>query len=831
MNKQLWSKIWPHLAAIVIFIIVSYAYFNPVLDGKVVVGHDNQTWAGMSKEAGDYNASHDTPTLWTNSMFGGMPTYQIVMDTPSTAVSFIYSFFTAFPRPVYYLILYLIGFYILLLAFRVSPWLSMAGAFAFAFASYNFVIIAAGHSSKAITLAYMAPVIGSVVMAFRYKRLTGAILTAIFLALGIKSGHVQIVYYVLLILGIFAISELIFAIKDKTYIPFLKTVGALAVSVILAMGINATTLLTTYEYGQYTMRGQSSDTAHASQKSKGGLERDYITQWSYGIGETMTLLIPDFNGGSSMASLDEKSATAQKIESMGVPNVAQVMKDFKLPLYWGDQPSTSGPVYVGAIVCFLFILGLFLVDPRHKWWLLAATVLSIMLAWGKNFGLLTDFFIDHFPYYNKFRTVSMILTIAGYCMPILGILALQTVINKKVDTKKLKISLLWSAGITAGLCLILWLIPSLAGNFISPADNQFTGQYEFLKGTLPVDREAMLKGDALRSFIFILLGAAAIWAFALQKIKTAHLYVIFTILFLADMYPVAKRYLNNDNFVSKQTAAAVKPSPADQEILQDKSYYRVLNLTVSPFNDASTSYFHKSIGGYHGAKLRSYQDLIDVQLIPEMESLFTQLKTVRTLEEARAPLAQMQVINMLNTKYLILDPASHPLPNSYANGSQWFVRKIVTVPDGSAALKQIGTIDTKHEAVVEKSVAGTLSSTFGQDTAAVITLKSYEPNKLVYSYLSASPQIAVFSEIYYDKGWNAYINGNKVPYFKADYLLRAIQLKPGKYDVEFRFEPRSYNIGNTLELVASLMLILLVAGGLTLFFLKKRKQTDGADTK
>ncbi|MBB3187745.1 YfhO family protein [Microbacter margulisiae] len=825
MNKQIWSKSVPHLVAILFFIIVSYIYFSPVIEGKVVIGHDNQTWAGMSKETMDYNATHKTPTLWTNSMFGGMPTYQIAMKTPADAVSFIYSFFTVFPRPVYYLILYLIGFYILMLALRINPWLSMIGAAAFAFASYNFIIIAAGHSSKAITIAYMAPVIGSVVMAFRERRWLGAILTAIFLGLGIKAGHFQIVYYVLIIILILGISELIYSIKDKQFGDFLKTLGALGISLVLAVGINATTLLTTYEYGQYSMRGQGSSASQNHQSNKGGLDKDYITQWSYGIGETLTLLIPDFRGGASDGTLTENSATGQKLDALGA-DASQIMSTQKWPLYWGNQPMTSGPVYVGAIVCFLFVLGLFLVEGRYKWWLLAATILSVMLAWGKNFGLMTDFFIDHVPMYNKFRTVSMILVIAGYTMPILAVLAIQRIVKGEYDQEKFKKALYWSLGITGGLSLLFALIPSLAGNFMSPSDNQFTGNYAFLQNTLPIDRESLLRSDAFRSFIFILLAGAAIWLFTKKKINTSWLYISLGVLILLDMYPVAKRYLNDSNFESKTVAASIKPSVADKAILQDTTYYRVLNLSVSPFNDASTSYFHKSIGGYHGAKLREYQDLIDAQLIPEIESIFSSFKQAKTAADIQQPLAAQVVLNMLDMKYLIYDPQAPPILNPYANGSQWLIRKVVTVPDQAAALQKVGQIDTKHEAVVTQSVATTLPSSFGSDTTATITLQKYEPNKLVYDYQSKSPQIAVFSEIYYPKGWNAYIDGKKVPFVKADYLLRAMALNAGQYQIMFRFDPKSYSLGNAISMISSILLILFVLGGLFLLFRKCRKKRE-----
>jgi hypothetical protein len=752
-----------------------------------------------------------------------MPTYQIAMQTPTDAVSFIYSFFTAFPRPVFYLILYLIGFYILLLSLRINPWLSIVGSIAFAFATFNFIIIAAGHSSQAITIAYMAPVIGSVVMAFRDRRWLGAILTAVFLALGIKAGHVQIVYYVLMIILVFGISELIYSIKYKQYADFLKTLGALSISVVLAVGINATTLITTYEYGKYSMRGQSSAATQNPETTKGGLDKDYITQWSYGIGETFTLLIPDFKGGSSDETLSENSATGQKLDALGA-NTVQIMSTQKWPLYWGSQPMTSGPVYLGAIVCFLFILGLFLVEGRYRWWLLAATILSILLAWGKNLDALTNFFIDYVPFYNKFRTVSMVLVIAGYTMPIMAILAVQRLVKGDIDPQKLKKAFMWALGITGGLSLLFALIPSLAGNFISSSDSQFTGDYAFLQNTLPIDRASLLRADSFRSLIFILLAAATLWLFIKKKIKSLPLYFILGFLILIDMYPVAKRYLNDSDFESKTTAATIKPSVADNDILQDHSYYRVLNLAVSPFNDASTSYFHKSIGGYHGAKLRSYQDVIDAQLIPEIGTIFSTFKQAKSVADIQQPLAKQGVLNMLNMKYLIYDPQSPPILNPYANGSQWLVQKIVSVATKNIALQTIGQIDTKHEAVVTQAIAATLPASFGSDTTATLSLQQYEPNQLIYNFQSKSPQIAVFSEIYYPKGWLAFINGEQVPFFEADYLLRAMVLKPGQYQIIFRFKPTSYQLGNTLTLIASILLIIFVLGGLFLLYQKCKKR-------
>jgi len=825
MNKTILTKFTPHIVAILLFTVISFFYFKPVLEGKQLIGHDTESWMCMAKETIDHNETHNDVTLWTNSMFGGMPTYQISMTQPYNLIKYVEDAIHVYPNTVYNLMLYLIGFYILLLAFRVNPWLAIVGAIAFSFASYNFIIIVAGHNSKAITIAYMAPLIGGVFMAFRRNKLVGSIITALFLSLAVRANHVQILYYTLFILIFFGIVEFIYSLKNKEIKSFLQSAGMVIAAAIVALGMNATSLITTYEYSQYTMRGKSNGLTVDAQNVQQGLNKDYITQWSYGVGETMTLLIPNFRGGASAATLDANTETGEKIKSFGVPNVDNFMKETQLPLYWGDQPGTSGPVYLGAIVIFLFVLGFFLVDKRILWWLVPMIILTLMLSWGKNFMWLTNIFIDYVPMYNKFRTVSMTLVATGFGITLIALLALKEALDPKTDKKKLLRPIFISAGITGGIALLFAIIPSLAGSFVSPGDAQLSGDYAFLKETLPLDRAAMLRSDAFRSLAFILLATVVLWLYTKEKLKSTVAIAFFGILFLADLLPVAKRYLNDDNFARKrQLQTLVEPTAADNMILQDKTQYRVLDANVNIFNDAKPSYFHKNIGGYHAAKLRRYQELINMQIEPEIGQLFGAFGHAKAFSDIAPTLDSLGVLNMLNMKYVIYNKDAAPLVNPYANGNAWFVNNVRIAENADQEMKLVGEIDTKHEMVVDKEFASVVLAKTTPDTTAHIALKSYLPNHLVYEFESQTDQMAVFSEIYYDKGWNAYINGQKVDYVRANYLLRAMPLKAGKYDIEFKFEPVSYSLGNTIALSSSVALILSLLGFALLQWKKSKKQ-------
>lgn len=824
MNKNVLTRFTPHLVAVILFIIISFIYFKPVLEGKQLLGHDSENWICMAKETVDYNATHPDVTLWTNSMFGGMPTYQISMNQPYNLIKYVEDVIHWFPNTVYNLILYLIGFYILLLAFRVNPWLAIVGAIAFSFASYNFIIIAAGHTSKAITIAYMAPLIGSVFLTLRDKKWIGGLLTAFFLSLAIRANHVQILYYTLIILLLLGVVEFIYSLKEKQLNPFFKAVGILVVGVIIAIGMNATTLLTTYEYGKYTMRGNSDGLTSDSQNSQHGLNKDYITQWSYGIDETMTILIPDFKGGASGGYLSTDSETAKKLSSLGAPDVNRIMSENQFPLYWGTQPGTSGPVYFGAIVCFLFVLGLFLVDKRIKWWLLPMIVLTLMLSWGKNFMWLTDLFINYVPLYNKFRTVSMTLVATGFGVTLIAILGLKEFFDPKSDKQKFVRPLLISAGIVGGIALIFALIPSLAGNFVGAGDAQYTGNNAFLKETLPLDREALLRSDAFRSLAFVLLSAGVLWLYAKNIFKKNVTWALLGILILFDLVSVDKRYLNDQNFERKRTYDNLfVPSTADNYILRDKSQFRVLDATVDIFQDAKPSYFHKNIGGYHAAKLRRYQELINMQLTKEIGQLFGAFGRSKTFDQIAPTLDSLGVLNMLNMKYVIYNKDTAPLVNPYANGNAWLVHQIRIASNANDEMRLVGEINTKTEMVVDQSFASELPSKLTPDSSARIQLINYEPNHLIYNFNSKTNQVAVFSEIYYGAGWNAYINGQKVPYVRADYLLRAMPLKAGSYQIDFKFEPKSYSIGNIIALISSSILIMWMLGFVFVQWRKRKK--------
>lgn len=812
----------PHLVALLLFIVIAFAYFLPVIEGKELVAHDTDSWRSMAQETIEYNKSHDDVTLWTNSMFGGMPNYQISMVQPNNVLQYVEKVIMSFPRPVSNVFLYLICFYILLLSFGLKPWQAIAGAIGFTFASYNFIVIAAGHNSKAITIAYVAPLIGAVFLAFREKRFLGAVLTAFFLSLAIRANHIQILYYTLIILFFFAIVEFIFSIREKKFPDFLKSAGVLIIAAIIAVGMNATSLLTTYEYSHYTMRGKSNGLTADTQSSQHGLNKEYITQWSYGVDETLTLLIPDFMGGASTGKLSMKSETAGHLKNLGVPDgqIKQIVT--QLPLYRGTQPGTSGPVYLGAIVIFLFVLSFFVVDKKLKWWLVPMIILTMMLSWGKNFMPLTDFFIDYVPMYNKFRAVSMTLFATGFGIALLAFLAMKEVYEGNISKEKLTKSITVSALITGGICLVFALVPSLAGSFVSPQDAQFQGDYAFLKDTLPLDRQSLLRSDAFRSLVFIILGAFVLWSFVKGFLKKNVSIALLAFFILIDLFPVAKRYLNDDNFESKRPTQLVQKTPADEAILQDKSQFRILDATVDIFNDATPSYFHKNIGGYHAAKLRRYQELINMQLTGEIGKLFGAFGSATTAESITPVFDSLRVMNMLNMKYVIYNKQAPPLVNPYHNGNAWFVNNIRIAQDANEEMKLLGEIDTRHELVIDKSLASALPSKITPDSTAKISLKSYAPNHLIYSVDTKTDQVAVFSEIYYDKGWKATIDGKEVPYTRVNYLLRAMPLKAGSYDVEFRFAPGSYSTGNLLALISSVLLIMGLATYLFLFFRKKK---------
>jgi hypothetical protein len=804
--KKIFNQTAPHLIATLIFLVITVIYFYPVLEGKVMHTNDATVAYNSSKEIIDYRAEYGEEPLWTNSMFSGMPAYLISTLYPGNIIRLAHQFLTILKLPIASIFLSMLGFYILLLFFKVDWRLAIAGAIAYGFSTYFFFILEAGHNTKALAIAYMAPMIGGVYYSYRYNAIRGALITTFFLALEILANHIQITYYAFLCILIFIIVEFIFSVRRKEVAAFLKTSAILIVPVILAVAMNFSSLFTTYEYGKYSTRSKSELTASNPNQTT-GLDRDYITYWSYGVDETLTLLIPNYKGGASIP-FDRNSET---VKSLRQNNAAQYANQFQM--YWGTQPGTGGPVYVGAIIIFLFVLGLVLVKGPEKWWLLAATLLSVMLAWGKNFMPFTNFFLDYFPGYNKFRAVTMTLVIAEFCIPLLGILTLRDIFNGSVEKKNLIKGIKIAFGITGGLTLLFSVFPSLAGSFLSPYELQ-TDLPGWLRSALVADRQNLLRSDAFRSFFFIALSAAVILTFYFNKLKKEYAIVLLALLFLTDMWFVDKRYLHADKFMKKETKVKLSaPSVADSEILKDNSNYRVLNLAVSPFNDASTSLYHKSIGGYHGAKLKRYQELIDSSLTKEIYLIQTVGSSVQSLEDFQAVFAGTKALNMLNTKYIIYSPAEAPLVNTNALGNAWFVETPVIAENADEEISAVNIINPEKEAVIDRRFQDQLKNkTYPISPGDTIGLNSYKPNEITYLSKAESEKLVIFSEIYYPAGWKCYVDGRESEYFRANYVLRGMVIPAGEHEIKFVFRPSSYYTGTKISMAGSSIFVLLLAG-------------------
>lgn len=808
MNKNNFFKsTLPHLLAILAFTIISFLYFNPVLQGKKLVANDTKVFNGSAKEIENFRKETGKEPLWTNSMFGGMPAYLISVKFPGNLIKPLDSVLKAFGTPAAALFLAFLGFYILLLLYKTKPWVAFLGALAYGFSSYLFICLSAGHNTKAYAMAYMAPIVGSVVYAFRKDALKGSALMSLFLTLQLMANHLQITYYTFLIILVFGIFELVSSVREKNLKTYLKPLGLLAAGVIIAIGVNFGTIYTTFEYSKYSTRGQS-DLKKADTKEQSGLNKAYITQWSYGIGETMTLLIPDFRGGSSVPFAND----TETAKSLRQNNMSEALTQFQE--YWGEQPSTSGPVYVGALVIFLFVLGLIIVPAKEKWWIIAAIIVSVVLSWGKNLSFITNLFIDYFPGYDKFRAVSVMLVMAGVCIPLLAALAVKEITENSISKEKMIQALKLSALITGGLAFLFFILPGLAGSFLSSDEKNIPQTYDWLKNALVADRKMMLRTDAIRSALFIAAGATVIWLMIKEKLKPVYAFPALAVLFLIDMWPVDNRYLNASNFQNlRDYNNSFQPTKADKSILNDKSQYRVLNLTVSPFNDGSTSYFHQSIGGYHGAKLIRYDELISNNLMPEIKSLVSKLQKSTSLDDVNSTLARSNCLNMLDTKYIILSPNSDPLVNPYALGNVWFVKDIKLVDNANSEISALSEFDPRREALVDQKFAGKiLKKEMSASPDDTIYLESYKPNFLTYRSSSKEDRFAVFSEIYYPAGWNAFIDNKPAAYVPADYVLRAMSIPAGNHTITFRFEPSSYRIGNSVSLASSVILILLLLG-------------------
>ena len=818
------KSFYPYLVAFILFIVIAYAYFPALFEGKIVMQSDISSWRGAANEIIQFREQTGEEPLWTNSMFSGMPTTMISTEYKGNYLKNVYDGLFVGPRPASYLILGLVSFYLLLLAFGVNPWLSIVGALAFGFCSYNFQILQVGHNAKMVAISLMPMVLASVVFAFRKNRWLGAVFFGITLAFQIMANHPQITYYLAFIVLFYGIAQLYKAVKAKALPAFFKTVTLLVVAVLFAAATNINHLWPTWEYSKYTMRGGSELTLNQNSQTKGGLDKEYATAWSYGIDETLNLMIPNFKGGASGGALDKNSETYKFLNSQGASNADQIIQ--QLPLYWGEQAFTAGPMYMGAIAIFLFVLGLVLIKGPMKWWIVGISLLALFLGWGRNFMFLSSFFYDYIPLYNKFRVPSMMLIVLQLTIPLLGIYTLNKILNGEYEKKTLIKGLKIAVGVTGGICALFALLPGLAGSFVSPADSQYP---DWLRQYLPQDRESLLRSDAFRSLVFILLAGVVIWAWMIQKIKSTHVVFVMGLLILADMWTVDKRYLNNDHFVKqREFNNQYQPRPVDQAILADKDpNYRVLDISVNTFNDSHTSYHHKTIGGYSAAKLQRYQDIIDYFIYPEMQSIGKTLESSPTLSAMEESLSKQTVLNMLNTKYVIVHANSAPVNNKYAYGNAWFVKdyELVNTPDEELlGLKQI---DPRESAVISKEFESVIQDKgFNFDENATIQLTSYAPNKLEYKTSAANEQLAVFSEIYYPKGWNVYIDGNKTDLLRADYILRAVIVPAGEHTVTFEYKPESYYMGARISAISSSLLLLALLGGIVFYIMRYMKKKE-----
>lgn len=830
-NSFDFKKIAPDLIAITGFILISFIYFaSAVMDGRVIAQSDSLAAVGQGQEQRDYMERHDGErTRWNLSMFSGMPSYQMSptydSSKPQDAVKKAYTLFL--PNYVGLVFIMLLGFYILMRTLKASPLLSALGAVIWAFSSYFFILIAAGHIWKFVTLAYIPPTIAGMIYIYRKKYLLGGLLFMVFVAFQISSNHPQMTYYFLFVMLFIAIAFLVEAIQRKELPGFLRSTAVLLMAGIVGIASNASSLYHTYEYSKETMRGKSELSHHGEENKTGdGLERDYITAWSYGIGETWTLLVPNTKGGSSSARMAEN----EKAMSKARPEYHQIYQ--QIGQYWGEQPFTAGPVYVGAFVLALFVLGLFIVKGPLKWALLAGTLFSILLSWGKNFMGLTDFFINWIPMYNKFRAVSSILVVAEFCIPLLAVLAVKEVIQRpeilKNNIKQLYISL----GVTGGMALLFAIVPKLFfSSFISAQEVQALQSLppehiQPLIANLVDMRVAIFTADAWRSFFIVAIGGVLIWLFIHKKIKPEWTVAAILLLCLVDMWGVNKRYLNDSDFVPETNKQQLfNASPADQYILQDTTkYYRVLNMATNTFDDGVTPYHHKVIGGYHAAKLRRYQDLIDIHLRPEMMALQQGIIQYQGKTDSLNA-DRFKVLNMLNAKWIIMPGQSGaiPLENPYAMGNAWFVDNIRFVENADEEIDALGVMDLRKEAVADKKYEPILSGFHPTpaDSASTIRLTDYDSDFLSYAVDAKKEELALFSEIYYPKGWQITIDGQPAEMLRANYTLRALRIPAGQHTVEFRFDPQSIRVTDSIAYAA--LIIMLLTTLLLIYNIVKRK--------
>ncbi len=831
----------PIVVGVIIFIALTFGYFTPLLKGKVIKQYDMTQNRGMSKEIVDHRTKYNEEPLWTNSMFGGMPAYQISISYPSNLITPVRNLFMlGFPTPANMVFTYMMGFFILLLVLRVDRWLSIVGAIGFGFSAFFFLIIDAGHNTQALAIGYMAPVFAGVILVCRGKYLLGGAITAFFMAMEVLCNHVQITYYLVLALMIYVAFEWVARFRQKEYKDILKAFSVFLIAGVLAVGCNISNLWSTYEYAKSTIRGPSELTSDKGGNQTSGVDKEYATRWSMGVSETMTLMIPGFKGRASALPIREEKSALKNVEPQMKESVSSMGQ------YWGDQPGTSAP-YSGAIIVFFFVLGLFIIQGRMKWALLTITIFSILLSWGKNFMPLTSFFLDYFPGYNKFRAVSMMLVLAEFAIPILAVLAIDKLLKTKdVFNQKIRIAFskkeisvqkafYISFGLTAGLSLLYFLLPGLS-SFDSVNDAEVYTYFEKSNGAevaqrfldnLEEARKSLFRKEALRSFLFITLGAAAIWLYVKGTIGKTVLIPLMGVFILIDLALVDRSYLNDKNFTSKQEAK--NPFPATQAnlaILEDKDpNYRVLNISdpQGTFNDANTAYYHKDVGGYHAVKLRRYQELIEKQIFGNMQNIINTLRAGATDSSLRVTLAQQGVLNMLNTRYIIYDPNATPIQNRYALGNAWFVNELKWAKNADEEISMVGEINPARTAVIDERYKSELEGFIPKgDGSAEIKLTDYKLNHLKYESNSSSEQLAVFSEIFFKDGWNAYVDGELKPHVCANWILRAMRIPAGKHVIEFKFEPKKYYTGEKISLASCILLFAFVGGSLFMAWRKRR---------
>ena len=811
------KKYLPDVLVVIIFAVISFAYFFPAdLDGRILYRHDSSAGRGAGQETAEYHERTGKVSRWSNATFSGMPTYQTAPSYQSVSVlnQAVKAYHLWLPENVWYVFAYLLGFYILLRAFDFRQSLAALGSIVWAFSSYFFIIIAAGHIWKVMALAYLPPMIAGIVLAYRGKYLWGFIVTAIFAAFEVDANHVQMTYYYLFIILFMIIAYLVDAIRKKCMAQFVKATAVCAAGALIGILMNISNLYHTWQYAQESMRGKSELVKKdAANQTSSGLDRDYITQWSYGVDETWTLLVPNAKGGASVP-LAANTEAMKKAD----PNFMQIYQ--QLGQYWGDQPGTSGPVYVGAFVLMLFILGLFIVKGPIKWALLAATILSILLSWGHNFMPFTNFFLDYIPMYSKFRTVASILVIAEFTIPLLAMMALKKIVDEPdLLTKKAKFVYI-SFGLTGGIALLFALMPTLFfSDFISSQEleafKSIPAEYlSPLESNLRSIRESIFTADCWRSFWIIVIGTLLLFLYKFKKLKAEYMVGAIAILCLIDMWQVNKRYLNDEMFVEKSVREQAQPmTQTDRQILQDKSLdYRVLNLASNTFNENETSYYHKSIGGYHAAKLRRYQELIDAYISPEMQ------KMMPAIAKAGGDMTKVNgdslfpVLNMLNAKYFIVPLQANQtvaIENPYVYGNAWFVDKVTYVKNANEELDALGKLNLRHEAVADARFQSQLGESKNQDSTSIVKLTAYEPNQLTYDVRSATGGIVVFSEIFYPE-WTATVDGKPVEIGRVDYVLRALNVDKGHYKVVLTFDPKSVKQTETVAYLSYGVLLLVV---------------------